>query len=112
MEKTDASNGALLSLANINSGYGSLRILKNVSFEVKRGEIVTLIGSNGAGKTTVLNTICGIVRAREGSIQLAGRDITHWETQDVAKLGVAHVPEGRHLFTDMTVRENLEMGAF
>jgi branched-chain amino acid transport system ATP-binding protein len=102
----------LLHLTNVDAGYGSLRILKNVSFTVGRGEIVTLIGSNGAGKTTVLNTICGVVRARAGQIEFARRNITHVPTHDISALGIAHVPEGRKLFTDMTVLENLEMGAF
>ena len=96
----------------MESGYGSLRILKGVSFEVREGEIVTLIGSNGAGKTTVLNTVCGVVPARAGTIRFAGRDITRASTSDIAGLGLAHVPEGRKLFTDMTVLENLQMGAY
>ena len=103
---------ALLELSAVESGYGSLRILKGVSFEVREGEIVTLIGSNGAGKTTVLNTVCGVVPARAGTIRFAGRDITRAATSDIAGLGLAHVPEGRKLFTDMTVLENLQMGAY
>ena len=102
----------LLAVENVNAGYGNLQILKNVSFNVGSGEIVTLIGSNGAGKTTVLNTICGIVRARAGSIRFAETNITAVPTPQIAALGIAHVPEGRKLFTDMTVLENLEMGAF
>lgn len=102
----------MLSLSGVDAGYGALRILKSVSFDVRRGEIVTLIGSNGAGKTTVLNTICGVVRARTGSIVFDGRDITHTATPEIASMGIAHVPEGRKLFTDMTVLENLELGAF
>lgn len=102
----------LLHVDNVEAGYGTLRILKDVSFAVGKGEIVTLIGSNGAGKTTVLNTICGIVRARAGKIYLADEDITHLPTNEIAMRGVAHVPEGRKLFTDMTVLENLQMGAF
>src|SRR4051812_45054294 len=102
----------ILRVTNVDAGYGCLRILKNVSFSVGRGEIVTLIGSNGAGKTTVLNTICGIVRARAGQIEFAAQDITHVPTHDISARGIAHVPEGRKLFTDMTVLENLEMGAF
>lgn len=102
----------LLAVENVNAGYGNLQILKNVSFNVGSGEIVTLIGSNGAGKTTVLNTVCGIVRARAGSIRFADTNITAVPTPQIAALGIAHVPEGRKLFTDMTVLENLEMGAF
>ncbi len=102
----------VLSLANVESGYGALRILKGISMEVHRGEIVTLIGSNGAGKTTTLNTICGVVRVRRGTILFEGRDISRMDTPDIARLGIAHVPEGRRLFPELTVRENLEMGAF
>jgi len=102
----------LLDLSAVESGYGSLRILKGVSFEVREREIVTLIGSNGAGKTTVLNTVCGVVPARAGAIRFAGRDITRADTSDIAALGLAHVPEGRKLFTEMTVLENLQMGAY
>jgi branched-chain amino acid transport system ATP-binding protein len=107
-----AAGQPILEFAGVESGYGSLRILKGVSFEVREGEIVTLIGSNGAGKTTVLNTLCGVVAPRAGNIRLAGRDITNAATSDIAALGVAHVPEGRKLFTDMTVLENLQMGAY
>ncbi|MGI8905843.1 MAG: ABC transporter ATP-binding protein [Candidatus Sumerlaeaceae bacterium] len=102
----------MLSISGVEAGYGNLLILKNVSLDVGSREIVTLIGSNGAGKTTVLNTICGVVRARAGSIRLADTDITEVPTHEIAALGIAHVPEGRKLFTDMTVLENLEMGAF
>ncbi len=111
---SDAGESApvIMSLSEVDSGYGALRILKSVSFEVRRGEIVTLIGSNGAGKTTVLNTICGVVRARAGTISFEGRDIEQTATPEIAAMGVAHVPEGRKLFTDMTVLENLELGAF
>lgn len=105
-------NGTLLSLSAVESGYGGLRILKGISLEVKAGEIVTLVGSNGAGKTTTLNTICGVVRARKGGIRFDTREISRLDTPEIAKLGVAHVPEGRKLFTDLTVEENLEMGAF
>lgn len=102
----------ILSVENVDAGYGNLRILKNISFNVRLGEIVTLIGSNGAGKTTILNTICAVVRARSGTIRLGNTVITGMPTPEIATLGIAHVPEGRKLFTDMTVVENLEMGAF
>ena len=106
------SGPALLALEGVVAGYGSLTILKGISLTVARGEIVTLIGSNGAGKTTTLNTISGVVRARSGRILFHGEDITARAPHDIARLGVAHVPEGRRLFSDLTVRENLEMGAF
>jgi branched-chain amino acid transport system ATP-binding protein len=102
----------LLSAESIDAGYGNLRVLKSVSFDVNAGEIVTLIGSNGAGKTTILNTICGVVKTRKGRITFDGRDITHDEVHQIAAMGMAHVPEGRKLFTDMTILENLEMGAY
>ena len=106
------AKSSILELSGVVSGYGSLRILKGVSFEVREGEIVTLIGSNGAGKTTVLNTVCGVVPARAGTIRFAGHDITHTATSGIAGMGLAHVPEGRKLFTEMTVLENLQMGAY
>lgn len=102
----------ILEVAGVDSGYGNLTILKNVSFKIRKGEIVTLIGSNGAGKTTALNTITGGVRARKGQIRFMDKDITRAETHDIAASGIAHVPEGRRLFTDMTVLENLQMGAY
>jgi len=102
----------LLSIENINAGYGNLRVLKSVSFEVGRGEIVTLIGSNGAGKTTILNTICGVVKATSGRITFKDKDITNYPVHEIAAMRIAHVPEGRKLFTDMTVLENLQIGAY
>lgn len=102
----------LLSFQNVDAGYANLRVLKSVSFEVNSGEIVTLIGSNGAGKTTILNTICGVVRARTGQITFRNKDITHTEVHEIVGMGLSHVPEGRKLFTDMTVLENMEMGAY
>lgn len=102
----------LLSATGVNAGYDNLNVLKNVSFEVGEGEIVTLIGSNGAGKTTILNTISGVVKATQGSIHFRGTDITNRPVHQVAAMGIVHVPEGRKLFTDMTVLENLEMGAY
>lgn len=102
----------LLAVDSVDAGYGNLRVLRSVSFDVKAGEIVTLIGSNGAGKTTILNTICGIVKTRKGSITFNGIDITRNAVHEIAAMGLAHVPEGRKLFTDMTVLENLEMGAY
>lgn len=103
---------AILTADSIDAGYGNLRVLKSVSFNVNDGEIVTLIGSNGAGKTTILNTICGVVKTRKGTITFNGRNITSKAVYEIAAMGLAHVPEGRKLFTDMTILENLEMGAY
>lgn len=102
----------LLAVEQVDAGYGNLHVLKKVSFDVARGEIVTLIGSNGAGKSTVLNTLCGVVPARAGKIRFKGEDITRQPVHCIAALGMAHVPEGRKLFTDMTILENLEIGAY
>lgn len=103
---------AILTADSIDAGYGNLRVLKSVSFNVNEGEIVTLIGSNGAGKTTILNTICGVVKTRKGTINFNGRNITSKAVFEISAMGLAHVPEGRKLFTDMTILENLEMGAY
>jgi len=103
---------ALLELKNIHTYYGGIHALKGLSIEVEQGEVVTLIGSNGAGKSTTLKTICGQTRAREGSVYFNNQDITAMRTHEIAMLGIAHVPEGRRIFPKLTVRENLEMGAF
>jgi branched-chain amino acid transport system ATP-binding protein len=102
----------LLHVDDIHTYYGAIEALKGISLEVFEGEIVTLIGSNGAGKTTTLRSISGIVAPRRGSIIYQGRDITGVAGHEVAGLGIAHAPEGRRIFPRMTVRENLEMGAF
>lgn len=101
----------MLKVRNINAGYGDVQILWDVSFEVEEGELLALVGGNGAGKTTVLNTISGLLRPRSGSIEFMGVDITGVPGYKIAELGIAHVPEGRRLFPEMTVRENLEMGS-
>ena len=103
---------SLLSLENIHSYYGHIHALKGVSVEVHEGEIVTLIGSNGAGKSTTLRTISGMMHPREGSITLKGKDISQMEPHDIVLAGLGHVPEGRGIFPKLTVKENLEMGAF
>jgi branched-chain amino acid transport system ATP-binding protein len=103
---------SLLEVKDIHTYYGKIHALKGVSLHVEEGEIVTLIGGNGAGKTTTLNTISGIVPALEGSVLFDGRDITRLPPHEIAGLGVAQSPEGRKIFTRLTVRENLEMGAF
>lgn len=102
----------LLELKGVRSGYGQLEILKGIDLKVVPGEIVTLIGANGAGKTTTLNTICAAVRATSGSIVLAGEDVTDYPTDALVRRGLVQVPEGRKLFSEMTVQENLELGAY
>jgi branched-chain amino acid transport system ATP-binding protein len=101
----------LLAVRGVKSFYGSIMALKGVSVDVPTGQIVTLIGANGAGKSTLMMTICGNPRAREGRIIYRGRDITHLPTHQIARLRIAHAPEGRRIFPRMTVRENLQMGA-
>jgi branched-chain amino acid transport system ATP-binding protein len=103
---------AMLELDQVRAGYGPLEVLRGVSLTVKRGEIVTLIGANGAGKSTTLNTICGLIKARGGAVRLDGADVTQLQPSEIVARGLSQVPEGRKLFSDMTVRENLEMGAF
>jgi len=102
----------LLELEDVHTYYGAVHALRGVSLTVEEGEIVTLIGSNGAGKTTTLRTISGLERARSGSIKLRGKSIESTEPHDIVRLGVGHSPEGRRVFSRMSVRENLEMGAF
>ena len=103
---------AMLSLNNISAHYGKIQALHNVSLHINQGEIVTLIGANGAGKTTILGTLCGEPRATEGSITFAGKDITDWQTARIMREAIAIVPEGRRVFSRMTVDENLAMGGF
>ncbi len=103
---------ALLELKDVHTYYGAVHALRGVSLKVEEGEIVTLIGSNGAGKTTTLRTISGLQRARSGSITLNGKSIEAAPAHEIVRLGIGHSPEGRRVFTRMSVRENLEMGAF
>ena len=102
----------LLQVEGIETFYGSIRALKGVTIDVHQGEIVTLIGANGAGKSTTLRSINGLNHPRRGKISFQGRDITHDPPHSIVKLGIAQSPEGRKLFPRMTVIENLEMGAF
>jgi len=102
----------MLELHNLNVYYGAIHVLKDVSLKVNKGEIVTLIGSNGAGKTTTLRTISGIKKLKSGSIEYDGRDIIKYSASDIVKMGISHVPEGRRVFSTMSVLENIEMGAF
>ena len=109
-----ASNGdtPILQLDGVHTFYGSIHALKGISLEVREGEVVTLLGANGAGKSTTLRSINGLNRPREGTIRFQGRDITATPAHDIVKRGIAQSPEGRRLFPRMTVTENLEMGAF
>ncbi len=102
----------MLCVNDINVYYGNIHAIKNVSFEVNDGEIVTLIGANGAGKSTILKTISGLLRTRPGVIHFEDRDIHAVAPHKIVAMGLAHVPEGRRVFQNMTVEENLEMGAF
>lgn len=102
----------MLKLEKVQAGYGNILAIKDVSLEIGKGEIVTLIGANGAGKSTTLMTISGIVQCRKGSITLEGKDIHTSQPDEIVSMGVCQVPEGRHIFPLLTVRENLDMGAF
>ena len=102
----------MLKVENINVYYGQIHAIKDVSFEVKPGEIVSLIGANGAGKSTILKTISGLLRSKTGHIIFKGEDISRTEAYKLVPKGLAHVPEGRRIFLQMTVKENLEMGAY
>jgi branched-chain amino acid transport system ATP-binding protein len=101
----------MLRVENLHSGYGRIQALHGIDVQVPEGEIVTLIGANGAGKTTLLMTICGNPRATAGRVLLDGQDITRLPTHRIARLGLAHSPEGRRIFPRMSVHENLQMGA-
>jgi branched-chain amino acid transport system ATP-binding protein len=103
---------ALLELSDVHTYYGAIHALRGVSFTVDEGEIVTLIGSNGAGKSTTLRTISGQLRARQGEIKLRGERIDHRRPHEIVEMGVCQSPEGRRVFSRMSVHENLEMGAF
>ena len=102
----------MLKVDDIHVYYGSIHAVKGVSFEVNEGEIVTLIGANGAGKSTVLNTVSGLLHPRAGSVQFMGQDLRGTAAHKVVERGLAQVPEGRRIFLQMTVEENLEMGAY
>ncbi len=103
--------GEILELQNVSSYYGQLCALSDISIKVEKGKIVTIIGANGAGKSTLLKTICRLLEAKKGRIIFNGKDITNKETEALAGLGISLVPEGREIFTDLTVEENLLLGA-
>ena len=102
----------MLNVTDMNVYYDNIHAIKNISFDVAEGEIVTLIGANGAGKSTILKTISGLLRSKTGSISFCGEDIGHMASHSIVRNGLAHVPEGRRIFSQMTVRENLEMGNY
>jgi len=102
----------MLKLENVQSGYGNILAIKDISLEVEQGEIVTLIGANGAGKSTTLMTISGVVRARSGKILFKEEEIQQIDADQIVARGLCQVPEGRHIFPELTVQENLDMGAF
>ena len=106
------TSDVILQLQGIASAYGKIDAVKGIDLEVKRGQIVTLLGANGAGKTTTLKTISGLVRAKAGRVLFEGQDITAMAAHQIARAGVVHVPEGRHVLRGLSVRENLELGAF
>src|SRR5688500_12998633 len=102
----------LLEVDDIHTSYGSIEALKGISLTVEEGEVVTLIGSNGAGKSTTLRSISGLTPPRTGSIKFRGEEISTLPAQEIVRLGISQSPEGRHCFQRMTVRENLELGAY
>lgn len=103
---------SLLSVKNLEVYYGMIQAIKGISFDVNEGEVIALIGANGAGKTTILHTITGLVNAKRGSIEYEGQQVTKLPAHKIVSLGMAHVPEGRRVFAELTVLENLKMGAF
>jgi len=103
---------ALLEVKGIKVYYGMIQALKDISFEVNEGEVVALIGANGAGKTTTLHTVTGLLRAKSGSIRYQDKEISHMPAHKIVSMGMAHVPEGRRVFANMTVLQNLRMGAY
>jgi branched-chain amino acid transport system ATP-binding protein len=103
---------ALLEINDIHTYYGNIHALKGISLSVDEGEVVTLIGGNGAGKSTTLNTVCGITPARHGQVKLNGQDITHTPPHEIVRMGITQAPEGRRIFARLSVRENLDLGAY
>lgn len=102
----------MLEVRGLNVYYGMIHAIRNVSFDVEQGEVVALIGANGAGKTTILHTITGLLQAKSGTVTLEGKDITRQPGHGIVRQGMSHVPEGRRVFADLTVYENLKMGAY
>jgi branched-chain amino acid transport system ATP-binding protein len=107
-----AMGDVLLKLDAVHTYYGQIHALQGVTIEVKRGEIVTLIGANGAGKTTTLKTVCGLLHPRQGTVTFDGQDVSRTAAHDLVRAGIGHAPEGRRIFSRLTVLENLQMGGF
>ncbi len=103
---------AMLKVTDLQVYYGVIQAIKGLSFEVNEGEVIALIGANGAGKTTILHTVTGLVESKNGTVEFEGRDITKMPGHKIVSLGMAHVPEGRRVFSDLTVLENLKLGAY
>lgn len=103
---------AMLTINDLYVYYGVIQAIKGISFEVNEGEVIALIGANGAGKTTILHTITGLITARSGSIEFQGQKLTKTPAHKIVKMGIAHVPEGRRIFSQLTVFENLQLGAY
>ena len=103
---------SMLEVKDLQVYYGVIQALKGISFHVEQGEVIALIGANGAGKTTTLQTLTGIIPAKAGSIMFGGKDLTKTPAHKIVEMGMAHVPEGRRVFSDMSVYENLLMGAY
>lgn len=103
---------AMLEVKDLKVSYGMIQAIKGVSFEVNEGEVITLIGANGAGKTTILHTITGLLKPKSGSVIFEGKELTTTPAHKIVKMGMAHVPEGRRVFSGLTVLENLKMGAY
>lgn len=103
---------AMLEVKDLSVYYGVIQALKGISFEVSQGEVIALIGANGAGKTTTLHTLTGLLQAKQGSVLFEGTDITKMPPHKIVRMGIAHVPEGRRVFSDLSVYENLKMGAY
>ena len=101
-----------LRLSHFSAGYGRVPVIRDIGLEIAHGQIVALLGTNGAGKTTLMRAISGLAATQGGSLEFAGRDVTNWSSAQRVALGLIQVPQGRHLFSEMSVRENLEMGAY
>jgi branched-chain amino acid transport system ATP-binding protein len=112
LENKEGDKMAMLEIKDLCVNYGVIKALKGITFEVNEGEVIALIGANGAGKTTTLHTITGLLNARSGSIVLDGKDITKTPAHKIVKMGIAHVPEGRRIFQNLTVLDNIRLGAF